>query len=241
MRNLSHLAITTDGGVVLDLKHDRLLKLNAVGTEMWTMLSRGMSEDQVVEKISQRYGVDPSRVGEDLQTLICRSAELGLSLESVSIVEPTVPEPFQDGNRSPIGSAQEQVTRMAGPRMLDIVKGILGFALFDIILSCRSLEALCSVVRSWPVRHRPVASESNVVDGVSGAVARAAIWYPKKTLCLQRSALTTCLLRDRGVCANMIVGVRPMPFLAHAWVEVSGKVVSDFPRVKIFYQSLSSY
>src|SRR5882672_8690784 len=88
MHNPSHLAITTNGGVVLDLKHDRLLKLNSVGAEMWTLLSRGMSETQVVDKVAQQYGVDPSRVAEDLRTFLRRAKELGVSPESVSIGEP---------------------------------------------------------------------------------------------------------------------------------------------------------
>jgi len=241
MHNPSHLAITTDGGVVLDLKHDRLLKLNAVGTEMWTLLSRRMSEAQVVEKIAHRYGVDPLRVGEDLRALLCRSAELGLSPESVLIVEPTDLEPLKDEKRPSVGSVQDGVAQKAVPTMVDIVKAILGLALFDIILACRSLEALCSVVRSWPVRRLRTASESTVIGEITGAVERASVWYPKKALCLQRSAVTTCLLRECGIRANMVVGVRPMPFLAHAWVEVHGRVVNDFPRVRSFYQSLTSY
>jgi len=237
MQNPSHLAITTDGGVVLDLKHDRLLKLNAVGTEMWTMLSRGMSESQVVEKIAHQYGVDLSRVGKDLRDLLRRARELGLSPESVSIAEPPEQTTSEEEELSSRAPEQDHA-----PSTEDIFKGILGLALFDIILSCRTFETLCSIVKSWPVkpRRRPV-SEAAVIGQVSQAVARAAVWYPKRALCLQHSAVTTCLLRQRGIHAHMVVGVRAMPFLAHAWVEVRGIVVNDFPRVKTFYQSLSSY
>jgi hypothetical protein len=240
MHEPSYLAITTDGGVVLDLKHDRLLKLNTVGTEMWTLLSRGMSETQVVEEIAHRYGVDQLRVGEDLRALLRRGEELGLSPESALIAEPTEQGPLKEEKQSFVASEQDQVAPKAAPTS-DVLKAILGLALFDIILSCRPLESLFSVVKSWPLRRLRAASESTVIGQISSAVERASVWYPKKALCLQRSAVTTCLLRECGIRASMVVGVRPMPFLAHAWVEVQGRVVNDFPRVKIFYQSLSSY
>jgi hypothetical protein len=241
MHNPSHLAITGDGGVVLDLKHDRLLKLNAVGTEMWTLLTRGMSETQVVGAIAQHYGVDPSRVREDLRNLLSRAEELGLSPESVLIAERTGQIASAVIEKSCAAPEQDQTAQNAVPPTGDIVKATLGLALFDVILSCRSLETLCSVVRSWRVKAPRPASDATAVAQVSRAVERACVWYPKKALCLQRSAVTTCLLRRRGIDAHMVVGVRAMPFLAHAWVEVGGRVVNDFPRVKTFYQSLSSY
>ncbi len=46
--------------------------------------------------------------------------------------------------------------------------------------------------------------------------------------------------RRRGP-ARFVVGVRPMPFLAHAWVEVAGTVVNDWPRVRQFYPPLGAY
>ena len=241
MHHPSHLAITPNGGVVLDLKHDRLLKLNSVGTEMWTLLGRGMSETQVVEQITRRYDVDPARVGKDLRALLRRAEELGLSPESVLIAE--APDQIANSEEEPSSTVreQDQIVLNEMPTTGNVVQAILGLALFDIILACRTLKTLCSVVRSWPVKPRCATSESTVIGRVSGAVERASVWYPKKALCLQRSAVTTCLLRQHGIRAHMVVGVRAMPFLAHAWVEVRGRVVNDFPRVKAFYQSLSSY
>jgi hypothetical protein len=240
MHDPSHLAITTDGGVVLDLKNDRLLKLNSVGTEMWTLLTRGISETQVVGEIAERYGVDPSNVREDLRNLLSRAEELGVSPESVLITERT--EHLEsDVVEKPSAAREQDQALNAVPTTRDVVKAILALALFDIILSCRTLETLCSVVTSWPIKASRPASDATAVAQVSRAVERACVWYPKKALCLQRSAVTTCLLRQRGIHAHMVVGVRAMPFLAHAWVEVHGRVVNDFPRVKTFYQSLSSY
>lgn len=241
MTNPSHLAITTDGGVVLDLNHDRLLKLNTVGTEMWSLLSRGMSEAQVVEDIAHRYGVEPIRVKEDLRSFLRMANELELSPESVLLAEPVEPVTGRQEGKPCALRAQDQNALGDTTTIGDFIKAILGLALFDVILSCRSLETLCSAVRSWPVKPRPSTRETAEIAQICRAVERASVWYPKKALCLQRSAVTTCLLRERGIRAQMVVGVRAMPFLAHAWVEVSGSVINDLSRVKSFYQSLSSY
>jgi hypothetical protein len=66
----------------------------------------------------------------------------------------------------------------------------------------------------------------------------ACIWYWKEVLCLQRSAATTCLLKRYGVPAHMILGAQPMPFKAHAWVEVNGSVVNDKPYMREMYAVL---
>jgi hypothetical protein len=121
-----------------------------------------------------------------------------------------------------------------------VVAAFLGLAIFDAILSLRSLKSMCSCVRAWPVK-RSRLSGAFVMGQVCGAVQRACVWYPKRTLCLQRSAVTTCLLRDYGISARMMIGVRPMPFLAHAWVEADGSVINDWPRIKKFYRPLLSH
>lgn len=240
MRN-AHLGITANGGVLLDLKHDRLLKLNTVATEMWSLVSRGLSEAQIVERIAQQYGVEPSRVSEDLRSLLRRTHELELSPGSVLIAKPLEEIVGEQEGKSSAVCVQNQSASGDTARIGDVIKAVLGLALFDLILSCRSLETLCSVVRSWPVKPRSSTREGAVIGDVCRAVERASVWYPKRALCLQRSAVTTCLLRECGIGAQMVVGIRGMPFLAHAWVEVCGRVVNDLPRVQCFYQSLTSY
>ena len=66
----------------------------------------------------------------------------------------------------------------------------------------------------------------------------ACIWYWKEALCLQRSAATACLLKQYGVLAQMVIGAQQMPFKAHAWVEVDGRVVNDKPYTPEMYAVL---
>jgi hypothetical protein len=47
------------------------------------------------------------------------------------------------------------------------------------------------------------------------------ILFPRQNLCLTHSAAATCYLRSFGFPANLILGVRTLPFSAHAWIECS--------------------
>jgi hypothetical protein len=67
----------------------------------------------------------------------------------------------------------------------------------------------------------------------------ACIWYFKEALCLQRSAVTACLLRKYGVAGHLVIGAQQMPLKAHAWVEVDGRVVNDKQYVPEMYGILT--
>jgi hypothetical protein len=61
------------------------------------------------------------------------------------------------------------------------------------------------------------------------------MYYPKKAMCLQHSAVVTCLLRRRGVPAQMVLAAQHFPAKAHAWVEVAGTVVNENQSVRTKY------
>ena len=91
------------------------------------------------------------------------------------------------------------------------------------------------------VRKSKVNNEAPIAGGVEricAAVDMACIWYPKEVLCLQRSAATACLLKRYGIPAQMVIGAQQMPFRAHAWVEVDGRVVNDKPYTLEMYAVL---
>jgi len=89
------------------------------------------------------------------------------------------------------------------------------------------------------VRNSPVRTNCRQsCETVCRAMNMACIWYWRQARCLQRSAATTCLLRRCGTPAQMVIGTQRMPFKAHAWVEVEGKVVNDKPHVKDAYMVL---
>jgi hypothetical protein len=107
---------------------------------------------------------------------------------------------------------------------------------FDLYLARGKFAALYEKVRRYPVR--TAHPSPGTADRVCAAVDLAAIWYWKEVLCLQRSAATACLLRRHGVRARLIIGVQQIPFKAHAWVEVDGRVVNDKPYMSEMYAVL---
>jgi hypothetical protein len=76
-------------------------------------------------------------------------------------------------------------------------------------------------------------------DQICHAMDVAAALYFKNVLCLQRSAAASRLLKKYGFRAELVIGVQQLPFLAHAWVEVAGRVVNDKPYMTEIYSVLS--
>ena len=113
-------------------------------------------------------------------------------------------------------------------------KAFCGLLLYDLLkLHPRSFRALHRRIQNWPVARRGVVAGAD--ERVREAIERACVWYPRTSLCLPRSAVVTCLLRDAGVPAQMVIGVQKIPFKAHAWVEVEGRVVNDRAEVQLEY------
>lgn len=238
---ISPRAVTSDHGcVVLDVLHDRILKLNAVGTEMWHLLSIGQTEAEIARTVAQRHEVPEQRVAEDLKRLLAQIEELNVSPGDCTFVEQTV-APTQSASSSyPWYGQIAGEDQTPKPRALLVLAASLGLAVFDLILYTTGLKTLCMLVKAWPLR-RQRSSESLTTGQICSSVQLACVWYPKRALCLQRSAVTTCLLKIYGVTASMVVGIRPMPFMAHAWVESEGNVVNDWPGVRKFYSSVVAY
>ena len=117
-----------------------------------------------------------------------------------------------------------------------VLRAYLKLIHFDLYLVRGSFAALYDNVRNYPVAKTVEANE--VVEKVCAAVDMACIWYWKEVLCLQRSSATACLLKRYGVPAQMMIGAQQMPFRAHAWVEVDGRVVNDKPYMREMYAVL---
>jgi hypothetical protein len=235
------LTISEDGGVLLDLRCDQWLKLNKVGVEMWTALSQGTRQATVIENIAHKYQVDPLRVAEDLKNLVAGAAALGLTPDCSLLTEQGQSEDPSTTLPSFRWYGQDPSELRPRAKLRTVLVAFAALAVFDFMLSFISLEFLCDYVKSRGVKRRVATDLVTVVGQTCIAVEKACVWYPKKALCLQRSAVTACMLRSQGVRARMVIGVRSMPFLAHAWVEAEGSVLNDFPRVRKFYQSVSAY
>lgn len=112
-------------------------------------------------------------------------------------------------------------------------EALIGLLLHDLLGFSRNFGRMRRFVMSWRTAQRHPAPD--VIDQVCRAVNYASVWYPKRVLCLQRSAVTTCLLRSRGVPAQFVTGAQKAPFKAHAWTEVHGRAINERRDVQAIY------
>jgi hypothetical protein len=118
-----------------------------------------------------------------------------------------------------------------------VLRSWVSLLYFDLVLRFLGLPRVHDIVRNQHVCS---------VHGTSGysagaichAVDLACVFYFKQVLCLQRSAVTTVLLRRCGWEAEMVIGAQVRPFKSHAWVEIERAVVNDKPYMLEMYQEL---
>lgn len=117
-----------------------------------------------------------------------------------------------------------------------VLRAYLRLIQFDFYLARGNFEALYTKIRNCPIG--TINLSPNSVERICSALDVACIWYWKEALCLQRSAAAACLLKSFGVAAQLVIGVQQMPFKAHAWVEVDGRIVNDKPYLREMYAVL---
>jgi hypothetical protein len=231
-----YLARCKDGGILFDLCRNRFLKLNGVGVEIWIALSNGHPRNEVLAATADRYNVALATVAKHVDDMLSSAGILGIR-----------PGPFEEATKNdPIPENLpsfpwfgDDMSKRPRPRKLPVLLAFCGLLAFDVLLAMESLSGLCAAVRCWPKKKSSTAT--TLAGEICTAVDTACVWYPRKALCLQRSAVTTCLLRSYGVPATMVIAARPMPFMAHAWVEMDGAVVNDRPAVKNLYTVLARF
>ena len=254
-----------DGSVVLSTAGDRIFKLNGVGALTWTVLEQSGSALSVEELVDELYREfeDINRHGEmryeiSREQLLTDTARFLSALADAGLVQA-----LNDPKRYQIvaGVCGTTSTTLAGvssnstdslttlhtgllseipetrPRKRERLTAFFGLLSFDLLLRFRGFEALIQRVEAWPTGE-PHTTDPDICRRVCAAVNRAQVYYPKKAMCLQHSAVVTCLLRRNGVPAEMVLAAQEFPPKAHAWVEVAGAVVNDFKQVKTRYREL---
>jgi len=250
-----------DGSVVLSTASDRIFKLNGVGALTWTVLeqsAKALNVDEVVDELHRqfedinrdgemRYEISRAQLGTDTSRFLKSLADAGLvqvlidsnGRETYAIREgvcgTTSTSLAEVTDTSSITSLRD--TSKIRPGKLESVIAFGGLVAFDLLLRFRGFEALIKRVEAWPIAE-PHTTDPNICRRVCAAVNRAQVYYPKKAMCLQHSAVVTCLLRRKAVPAQMVLAAQEFPPKAHAWVEVAGAVVNDFKQVKTRYREL---
>jgi hypothetical protein len=106
-----------------------------------------------------------------------------------------------------------------------ILRAYFGLIAHDFFMSRHDFASLNRRVREFTLRQGTAGTSAT--ETVRFALDVACCFYPRRALCLQRSAVLVKILRAHGIPAHMVIGAQKLPFKAHAWVEVDGKIVND--------------
>jgi Transglutaminase-like superfamily len=256
-----------DGSVLLSAANDQMFKLNGVGALTWTVLEQSPEPLKLSEIVRElyaqfetmntggeaRYEVSEEQLKTDTSQFLRSLSDAGLvqsvrnaNGESYRIREgingttsTTIAE--LKGTTTPTGVtsliAQAASLPAIRPKIHETLTALFGLFAFDLLLRVRGFDALIRKVESWPTAE-PHRNDQEICRRVNAMVTRAQVYYPKKAMCLQHSAVVTCLLRRRGVPAEMVLAAQEFPPKAHAWTEVAGTVVNDYAQVKTRYREL---
>ena len=247
---------------MLSIAKDRICKLNGVGALTWMVLEHvqgGFTLDEIVLALEEEfeainaqgefhYEVSREQLRADTARFLKKMASTGL-LQQLRNSEGQELYSIRDDVSATTSSPENVV---AGPQDLstceeqeeniryskrETFSAFLGLLAFDLLLKFAGFQSLVKKVEQWPTAE-PRTTDREICRRVRGMVDRAQMYYPKKAMCLQHSAVVTCLLRRRGVPAQMVLAAQEFPPKAHAWAEVMNQVVSDSPGVKNKYREL---
>jgi len=122
--------------------------------------------------------------------------------------------------------------------MLLTLRAYLILLSFERVLAKRDFSRLYRRVRECKVRQTRSASGAG---HACRAVNIACTLYFKEVQCLQRSAALVCLLRELGMPATLVIGAQRLPFQAHAWPEIDGRVINDSASAVELYGVLDRF
>jgi hypothetical protein len=224
-----------DGAVLLDIRQGLCMSMTPAGIRIWQMLKLNYPVRQIADCLAAEFSEVPRvEIDGDVAGFVADLEHKRLLVApDERVIQPGLLERL-------LISAQQQSKVMKGatpakskaPRLL-LWKAFLGLLVFDLCRFGNNFTRIHSLVQRWRVA--PGIASADVVDRVCNALNYACVWYPKRVLCLQRSAVSTCLLRSCGIPAQMVVGAQKSPFKAHAWTEVDDRAINERRDVqKIF-------
>jgi hypothetical protein len=238
--------LNDDGGILLNLNNGSFCSLNRTGARALHTINAsecGIGVTDLVSALQGECREDVARLEADVRAFL-RSLEIRGYLRTTSgshlasrgtavVVERR--EPRQLFNAAPVPDSapirrENQVSGSCTERqsyfstMLDAAFAFVGLTAVGLILKFGGFPSLHRIVTRWATSKQRIPRRDTVAR-VCRAVELAAGCYMRQALCLQEAAVTTCLLRWRGVPAEMVIGARKMPFFSHAWVELRGEIV----------------
>jgi hypothetical protein len=228
-----------DGSAILNVDRDKMYSVIGVGSAIWVKLASqpaGVTSDSIVEWLSAEYrDVPRHQIERDVERLLASFQGNGF-IQTGERRQSRFSAGWRDRGHAGFLLLARKATGLLLNLRLYGLAAFLGLTVINIMLKLVSFSALYHTVKLWPVSGDP--GDPEAVVPVCEAVDKATTWYPKQAMCLQRSAVATCLLRSHGLPAQMVIGCRKIPFKSHAWAELYGLVVNDREKVRELFRVL---
>jgi len=218
---------TRSGGTLMDLSGNRYIALSPESALIWSGLAEGRSRADLVEKLAQTKCLDchAAQIAFERQLRLWENAKLVSHGDSPQ--EP-LPQPRLPPDAEAIEIDEDAVARAALSVVL-VAKLMLAEIGYGRSLRNEGLaRTLVRVQRE--ARREPCENPATIL--LRTLRAYHALRRPYKQShtahdCLARSLGLTAVLRRKGVCADLCIGVIDLPFQAHAWVEGNGWVLNE--------------
>ena len=218
-----------DGTTLLHVAENKIYGLVGLGSVIWQKLvesKSGLAESEIVRELGFEFSEMSTQQIERDVTRLLRSFEQKHLVDRTSNLQDLRTGATSDSLFLFFNAA----IRLLLCLRLHVLATVLAFVVVDLVLKVSGFKQLYNLVRQWPTAERSVGPE--IVPQMWSEIRRGITWYPRQVMCLQRSAVTTWLLRSRGAQAQMVIGCQRRPFLVHAWTEVNGEVVNDRQSVR---------
>jgi Transglutaminase-like superfamily/Coenzyme PQQ synthesis protein D (PqqD) len=220
-----------DGTTMLHITENKIYGLVGVGSVIWEKLlnsTNGLAHSEIVQQLRREFTTVPRRqIEQDVSRILD-------GFLKTRLVEELLDKQRSKPNCSNFTSAAILLVNAAIRSFLslkmNVAAALFAFVVVDLLLKLAGFNVLYNTIKNWPIR--PRCAESKDLTQIWQDVCSAITWYPKQPMCLQRSVVTTWLLRSRGIPAQVIIGCQKRPFLVHAWTEVNGQVVNDRQSVR---------
>jgi hypothetical protein len=225
-----------DGTALLDIQQGLCLGMTPLATKIWRMLKTDLSADQITSALTLEFPEIPSaRIRQDVHGFIIDLNEKGLLVnkDTAGIKKVVRRERLLILALNRQHNLKKDSKPGSGAHRFLFWKALFALIVFDLFKLGSNFARIHTLVRSWGTCSPPASTK--MVEQVCRAINHACLWYPKRVLCLQRSAVTTCLLRNCGVPAQMVIGAQKCPFKAHAWTEVDGQAINERRDVQAAY------
>lgn len=227
---------TVDGIVLLDIRQNLCLSMTPISAKVWRLLKLNYTVDRIADELSNEFqDVGREQIHSDIVEFVIDLGQKGLLLAKEPIKQDRITAKLVSFSQSRRRSAGDCVSPMkiTVPRWLAL-KALLALLAFDIFHFGDNFPRIHSFVTHWPLA--PLLAPPKAIERICNAVNYACVWYPKRVLCLQRSFVTTCLARNCGVAAQMVIGAQKVPFKAHAWTEVDCRPINERRDVQSIYK-----